>query len=363
MTTTTTTMRRKYSLHGRYVELVSSWDAVLEWSDLCLLPYLKIGSGQQKIAKIICHYDVAEPLTTDGEHKTVRIHLQREAEADVVDDHHLTLRTRAGVVYKVADDVIEIFYPTKTEDSLRDPARVCREIVYNSLPVGSWYHLHASAVARNGKAIVFTGNGGAGKTTLVCRLLANKHHNGIFDFVSNDQVWIDVSTRPMKIIGSPFPIRLGYGAMISTPELAASLHLYKDHFQLINKNWKTKVHQYSVKEFAGFFGRNICTEAEVSAIVQLKPGQPQQLNAVENELEKLDAIREAARDNADTYPNWMNIGKCPAERSADDIVLNPVPCAVYELGFNPVDGQVSKAEQALLKTLQESSIQWIAAGR
>lgn len=355
-------MRRKYSLHGRYVELVSSWDAVLEWSDLCLLPYLKIGNGQQRIAKIICHYDVAETLPAEGERKTVRIHLQREAEADVVDDHHLTLRTREGVVYKVVDDIIEIFYPAKTEDSLRDPARLCREIAYNSLPEGSWYHLHASAVARNGKAIVFTGNGGAGKTTVLCRLLANKYHNGIFDFVSNDQVWIDVSARPMKIIGSPFSIRLGYGAMISTPELAARLHLYKDHFHLINKEWKTKVHEYSVKEFTGFFGRNICTEAEVSAIVQLKPGQAQQLNAIETE-EKLDVIRQAARDNADTYPNWMNIGKSPSERSGDDIVLDSVACPVYELGFNPVDGQVSNAEQVLLKTLEEFSYQWMASGR
>jgi hypothetical protein len=354
--TTTTTMRRKYSLHGRYVELVSDWDAVLEWADLCLLPYLKIGNGQQRIAKVICHYDVAESLTDNGERKTLRIHLKRDAEADVVDEHHLTLRTREGVVYKVTDDVIEIFYPDRTEDSLRDPARLCREIVYNSLPEGSWYHLHASAVARNGRATVFMGNGGAGKTTLLCRLLGNKYHNGIFDFVSNDQVWIDVSTRPMKIIGSPFPIRVGYGAMISTPELAASLHLYKDHFQLINRDWKTKAHEYSVKEFAGFFGRNICTEAEVSAIVQLKRGQPPNLNQIESDLEKLDVIRQAARDSGDTYPNWMNIGKSPSERTGDGIVLRSVPCPVYELGFDPADGEVSEVEQVLLKTLAGSLI-------
>ena len=356
-------MRRKYSLHGRYVELVSSWDAVLEWSDLCLLPYFKIGNGQQRIAKIICHYEVAETLPANGERKSVRIHLQREADADVVDAHHFTLRTQRGVVYKVADDVVEIFYPDKTEDSLRDPARLCRELVYNSLPEGSWYHLHASAVARNGKAIVFTGNGGAGKTTLVCRLLGNKYHNGVFDYVSNDEVWIDVSTQPMKIIGSPFPIRLGYGAMISTPELAARLHLYKDHFQLINRDWKTKVHQYSVKEFTGFFGRKICTEAEVSAIVQLKPGHSQQLNLIESEVRKLEVIRQAARDSADSYPNWMNIGKSPSERTGEDIVLSSVPCPVYELGFSPVDGQVSKAEQVLLKTLEEFSNQWVASRR
>ena len=361
--TAITTMRRKYSLHGRYVELVSDWDAVLEWSDLCLLPYLKIGKGQQRIAKIICHYGVAETLTANGERKTVRIHLKREAEADVVDDHHLTLRTREGVVYKVADDAIEIFYPDKTEDSLRDPARLCREIVYNSLPEGSWYHLHASAVARDGKAIVFTGSGGAGKTTLICRLLGNKYHNRIFDFVSNDQVWIDVSTQPMKIVGSPFPIRVGYGAMISTPELAASLHLYKDHFQLINRDWKTKLHQYSVKEFTGFFGRNICTEAEVSAIVQLKRGQAHQLNAIEAEVKKLDVIRQAARDSGDTYPNWMNIGKSPSERTGEDIMLHSVSCPVYELGFNPADGQVSEAEQVLLKTLAENANMWITSGR
>jgi hypothetical protein len=255
------------------------------------------------------------------------------------------------VVYQVRGRTIEVFYPEKIEDSLRDPTRICREVLYNSLPVGDWYCMHASAVAKDGKAIVFTGQGGAGKTTVVCHLLSSADHERLFDFVSNDQVWVNLASGRMNIIGWPLPIRIGYGTLSSIAELAPNLSLFRDYFHITNKHWTVKNHQYSAREFTDFFGCEISPEAEVVAIVRLKQGTSNLLFPVEDDAARVEVIKRAAGDNESTYPNWMRIGKAPNERELNNFNIENVTCPVYEMEFTTSELAVTKCDESIINAL------------
>lgn len=63
-----------------------------------------------------------------------------------------------------------------------------------------WGLLHASAVERNGKAIIFSGMGGVGKSTLALSLLADPS----FRFISDNLILHDVDT----VYALPEPVRL-----------------------------------------------------------------------------------------------------------------------------------------------------------
>src|SRR5689334_13906192 len=130
-------MSRIYSLEGNCLELVSEWDAVVEWADLCLPPYITIGETQRRIAKFVCHYGEASPILNAVRPQDVELNLHRPAEAHVIHQNHI--RTSDGVDYQFADGIIETFYPERNEDSLRDPERLCREVLFNCLPIDYWF--------------------------------------------------------------------------------------------------------------------------------------------------------------------------------------------------------------------------------
>jgi hypothetical protein len=346
-------MRRKYSLRGNFLELLTDWDAAAQWADLCLLPYIKIGDGETRVARINCYYGAPAPPPGEGAPQSMRIHMGLDAVGYKVNGRLAEVRTAAGVVYQLADNTIEIFYPEKTEDALRDPSRLCREILYNSLPVGSWFEWHAAAVARNEKALIFIGQKGTGKTTTICHLLSGTGWGKPLDFVSNDRVWINLSDAPLNVIGSPMPICPGYGTMAAVPQLASRLSLFRDYAHLLNKNWTMREHEYTTKEFARFFQCDINPEAVAVAAIGLKPGTSNLLRPVETNARKLEVIKSGDRNSNRNFPNWIGIGHSPAEREFDLIELDRLSCPIYELEFTPGEGAAGKCAETIMATLGE----------
>ena len=344
-------IQKSYSLEGSYLDVVTDWEEVLDWADLCLVPYVKLGEAGRRVATLVCRYGVRGTLSGKGRRERIRIHLARDADGYLVNGRPVEVCTDEGVIYKVDGDIIEIFYPERSEDALRDPTRLCREILYNSLPEASWFELHASAVAREGKAVVLLGGKGAGKTTSICHLLSAKDHDQLFSFVSNDRVWINIADGQTRIIGSPMPINIGYGTMVSIPELARNLFLYEDHYHVINQHWTTKAHEYSAQEFTNIFQCDICTEAVAVAVIGLQPGTSNLLMPVESDERKTEIIMSGQRASKRTYPNWMGIGKSPNERGLDGVKLSKLSCPIYEMEFTPNERAITKCDEAIISAL------------
>jgi len=342
---------RCYALRGSCVELAADWDAAFEWADLCLVPYITIGTAPMRAASVRCHYNVTRELPHGVDPELRRIHMGQMAEAVDLGDGECWLRSGTGAVYHRSAGVIEAYYPDRCEDSLRDPTRLCREILYNSLPAECWVELHASAVASNGKALVFTGGKGAGKTTIISHMLSRKNHANEFDFISNDRVWVHLGEDTPHILGSPMPIRVGYGTMAFIPELTANLHLYRDQFHIVTRNWEEKTHEYSTVEFANMFQSRICCEAEVVAIIRLRAGASNLLRPVVSQESRAELLIESIKDKVDTYPNWMEFGTCSNERGTFADYWERLTCPVFEMEFNPRQTAVMKCDDAVISCL------------
>ena len=342
-------MRRCYCLEGGHIELSSNWDAVLEWADLCLLPYVAVSTSPARVATIVCHYGDPPPTPT-GTGTAISIHMGRVGLGYDANGQGRMVVGPDGTVYRINRTEIEVFYRERDEGTLRDPTRLCREVLYNSLG-SSWYELHASAVSHAGKAIVFLGPKGAGKSTILCHLLSSKDREPTFDFLSNDRVWIDLGKSPITALGSPMPICIGYGTMASIPELSTQLSLYRDHFHLLLGQMDLKVHEYSAQEFSALFGRSISRHARISAIVALRPGASNLLMPVEDEHTKSKILAQSIRDDVDAYPNWMNIGMNCSQRSAALCGPISVPPPLYIMEFNPHQGAITRCDEAVINLI------------
>lgn len=341
-------MRRvKYSLFGRHIEVASDWELVFEWIQMTLSPYICVGGEGHCVATIQCQYGSGVTRSVYAAEE-IPIHLGKVARIIKHSDEDLAIESSDGVQYRRQGTHVVATYPERTEEFLRDPARICREILYNALPSPGWVEFHAAAVARSGKAIVFGGPKGAGKTTLLCHLLSSARRTCLFDFVSNDRVW--VQTGPAEsptILGSPMPVLVGYGTMASIPELARQLSTYDDGFAVLTKQWALKRHEYSVSELASLFQTGITTQATLVAYIELVPGPGLSISPVESEEERNKVISRAARDKVDSYPNWLGLGRGAAERASDGFV--PPHCPVYRLEVEPSGSRMAASGEVIVK--------------
>jgi len=154
-----------------------------------------------------------------------------------------------------------------------------------------------------------------------------------------------------KIIGSPMPINIGYGTMVSIPELARNLFLYEDHYHVINQHWTTKAHEYSAQEFTNIFQCDICTEVVAVAVIGLTPGTSNLLMPVESDERKTEIIMSGQRASKQTYPNWMGIGRSPNERGLDGVKISQLSCPIYEMEFTPSERAITKCDEAIISAL------------
>lgn len=317
-----------FCLNKNYLELISNEKSTVDWAKCVLLPYINIGSSQQKVTKIECIYNT-----------------YKEPEGDYIGDVSLYLgsvgkkyqnrfsidiKSDRDVLYRIMDENITIYYPKLSEETMKEPARFCREILYNMMP-DTWTEIHASAVACNGRAIAFVGEKGSGKTTLLSILLSSliDYTKSPFDFVTNDRLWIKENEEGCSVYGSPMPVLVGYGTMTKVPELNCYLNMYQDGFYILNNLSCIKNHEYTTVEFTKMFSKSVCTNAKLVAIIFLSPKIRSLPRVIEkDEIGLFDKMLSRTSGHAN-YPNCFQKGHNGQERPFKLSLKN---LSLYEMG-------------------------------
>lgn len=118
-----------------------------------------------------------------------------------------------------------------SEDAIRTPLRVFREILLRSLENAGGILVHAAAVQlANGDGVLIVGDAKAGKTSTMCQLvLKNKAK-----YIANDRCIIYMENGNLHCVGWPFAIRLGIGFMedmnlLETADLSSLRRTQADH--------------------------------------------------------------------------------------------------------------------------------------
>jgi hypothetical protein len=158
---------------------------------------------------------------------------------------------------------------TATGVNFRDLARQCRELLLGDLLADGWLVLHASAVARDGRAWIFAGDKGSGKTTLALKLLGADLG---FGYLANDRLLARLDADgAVEIKPYPMSVRLGGATMRNHPRLRPHLH-YFDHFEAaILPLERQFVHEdkleLTVGEYASIVGFDVAGEAVLERVV------------------------------------------------------------------------------------------------
>lgn len=102
----------------------------------------------------------------------------------------------------------------------KDVVKTIREMITWEMEKRGYFLFHAAAVEKDGKSILFSGESGVGKTTIMLGLLEKGYH-----FLSNDRVLIGVEGRKVKTIAWPNEIGI---TLATTMQFEALIGIYAD---------------------------------------------------------------------------------------------------------------------------------------
>lgn len=340
-----------FFLKGQYVAVRSKELAIISWAEETLPPYCEAVDHASDPYVFTCNFGVVEKPKGQFR-KTVRLHLNTLARQYEYQDC-LEYETEYNVLYRCHKDNVEVFYPTLDSYTIQDPAIICREYLYNSLP-NEWTELHASAIAIDDGAIAFLGLRGAGKTSFCISLLSGTNKKPGVGFITNDRLWInqrgDVSEN---VIGSPSPIRVGYGTMARNKDLSAMLSLYRDGLFLKTNRLTEKRHEYSVREICSKLDCRIIPKSKLQGIVLLNCNASNQPSFVFEEIKLHDTNWiDYGIDSSHAYPDWIIDRVRPALNTSMEW-MHGVRC--YMAKYQGLDNVSADDMQMVLNMLYESN--------
>ena len=160
--------------------------------------------------------------------------------------------------------------------------RIIREIMTRAMEKKGFFLFHASVVEKDGKAVLFSGESGAGKTSILLGLLDKGYH-----FLSDDRVLIGVENRKVKAIAWPGPIGI---TLATTMQFEPLIEIYADlgsltfpqhriHSLALDKLEENEIDRVdlSVEELVTSFQTKFVREAELEQIFLLDDYPPDQL--------------------------------------------------------------------------------------
>lgn len=112
---------------------------------------------------------------------------------------------------------IYIIADPSSDEVKYEPARMIREIMSRYMERQGFFLLHASAVEKDGQAVLFCGNKGVGKTTIMLGLLARG-----YNLIGNDKVYVGIENRQVKLYSWPGPIGITTTSMTHFPQLQSA---------------------------------------------------------------------------------------------------------------------------------------------
>lgn len=101
-----------------------------------------------------------------------------------------------------------------------DVMRTIREVMTWEMEKRGFYLFHASAIEKDGKSILFSGESGAGKTTIMLGFLEKGYH-----FLANDRVFVGIEDRKIKTIAWPGSIGI---TLATTMQFDPLIGIYAD---------------------------------------------------------------------------------------------------------------------------------------
>jgi hypothetical protein len=178
-----------------------------------------------------------------------------------------------GVTCSLREDPLSVVVhasPSSSSDRIAF-MRVVREFAHNGIIDGGGAVFHAAAAAAPQGAIVIVGPKGAGKTTMLARLLGL---DGI-DYLSNDRVvvWPPICVEPPSAYPMPTIVGVREGTRGMLPKLAAALSAVPaftaDADSPPGIRTATGTWYFSPRQFADACDRRLARVASVAAIVVL----------------------------------------------------------------------------------------------
>ncbi len=149
------------------------------------------------------------------------VYLRRSSFAVVTPGIRYSKRPVTGIdVFVVDEREVHLFAQDRTELALQLRTLVRDQLLQQVQKRNGAFMLHASAIERGGRGVLFVGERGAGKTTAALAFAAR----GDYNLVSSDRVALEVDLDKVSGVGFPFRCNIHRIAFDSDPlaQLAAS---------------------------------------------------------------------------------------------------------------------------------------------
>lgn len=201
-----------------------------------------------------------------------------------------------------------------------DLARIVRGVLSRAVEQRGGRRIHAAAVGTERGAVLLVGPSGAGKTSFMLAALQSRWASSL---IANDKALLVRGTPAPSVLGIPYAISIGPGALASCPALAR-----RRNGRFINGET-----YYWPRQVAAALGSNLVDGKQVLAVVRcvlrLDDAAPRLRRVgIEEAIEGIACFTEAM------HPDWLHspLGlECSATCTADDLAM--VPC--FELACNP----------------------------
>lgn len=186
-----------------------------------------------------------------------------------------------------------------------ESARIIREIMTYEMAKRGFAKIHCSAVQRDGEAIVFIGDKGAGKTTKMINLVSHG-----FNFITNDRAFIGFKDNVPYVYSWPGAVSVSIDTLSMFDEFSGVLEK-KNSFRF--PQWRLEVdgQEYSGKfdftpvEFCDLFDVSATSCSRIKKIICISE-KKEIVDIEENILRKNIFF-----DKDVSYPDWLNLlGTC-----------------------------------------------------
>lgn len=250
-------------------------------------------------------------------------------------DHHykssFKYTDKSGTIYYKKENMI-VICPTslnynivKNSNEYKycfESARIIREIMTYEMAKRKFVKVHCSAVERDGEAIVFIGNKGAGKTTKMINLVGHG-----FNFITNDRAFIGFENDFIPCIYSwPGAVSVSVDTLSMFEQFSLVLN-HKDTFRFPQWRLEYSDQKYSGKfdftpiEFCNLFKVNAVSESRIRKIICVN-------NSNEALNDKEDILKKNILFNNDvSYPDWLGLlTECDFDIDSFCMKIKPYLC-------------------------------------
>jgi putative hydrolase of the HAD superfamily len=232
-----------------------------------------------------CLNDASEELRLHGRMPGFRI------EADGAD---YVLNVGGRAVYRLQREFaglrLEVICDAMSTLVQMDVLRLVRGILTSLVVRNGGQRVHLSAVVRRQQAVAFVGPPGAGKTSFA---LAALKHGWADKFLTNDKALVSADA-PGEIIGIPYAVSIGDGALAQLPELTG----------LSNTRRISRETYIWPADLASALGVVLCPRASIGLLISPRLDLARATPLIER-IDADDVVDEIVQFTEDMHPEWL----------------------------------------------------------